>query len=117
MFQAYQHGICVFVAFVRKAPRQGDRGVHHDSAQNRLPAWIISRTLVLPAFTRLRRARMPSTTSRWDNFRRASPGGIRIAAGIPCLVIVIFSPFATRSSSAERMSLSLKNSDFHESPP
>src|ERR1700683_1982149 len=58
----------------------------------------MSLTLILPGFTRLRSARIPSTISLWDSLAAVSETGASTAAGIPCRVIVILSPRGTRSS-------------------
>ncbi len=70
--------------------------------QDRRPTLIISRTLVPPDLTRLRSARIPSTISWWVSLGPVSVRGTINAAGTPRLLMMIFSPRATRSNNAEK---------------
>src|SRR5258706_5662052 len=66
------------------------------------PALIISRMLVAPDLTRLRSARIPATISLWVSLGHVSVRGTINAAGTPRLLMMIFSPRATRFNNAEK---------------
>ena len=63
VFESNQNTISIFACFIRKAPCQGYRSINHDTAQCRRPSFTMSRRRILPRFTRLRSARIPSTIS------------------------------------------------------
>jgi len=94
-FQRHKHCVRVFACLVRKTPGERYRSINHDSGQDRRPSLTISRTLMVSGLIRLRSARIPSTTSWCVSLGPASPTGTSIAAGTPCLVIVILSPCLT----------------------
>src|SRR5579863_10114942 len=102
VFDFRQHCVRKIARFIREAPGERDRGVDYDPAQCFRPSATISRTLCLPGFTRLRRALILSTISPCAILRFASSTGTKFATGTPCLVIVMRSPRATRSSSSDK---------------
>src|SRR5450759_2788787 len=107
-FQRHKHTVRVFARLVWETPRERYRGIDHYPGQNRRPSLTISRTLMESGLIRLRSARIPSTTSWCVSLDPVSSTGTSIAAGTPCLVIVIFSPCLTRSSRLDRCVLASK---------
>jgi hypothetical protein len=100
--QRSKHVIGVAAEFVREAPTQCLLCIDDNSGYHRRPSLTISRTLSLHGLTLFRRACIPATISSCDSFDSVPVTGISKAAGTPCLVIVIFSPLATRSSKADK---------------
>src|ERR1035441_7541959 len=107
-FQRHKHSVRIFARLVRKTPGQRYRGINDYPGQGRRPSLIIARTLMESGLIRLRSARIPSTTSLWVSLGPASSTGTSIAAGTPCLVIVILLPCLTRSSRSDRCVLASK---------
>src|SRR5437016_35234 len=116
-FERYEHAVRVFARLVRKTPGERYRGINHYPGQNRRPSLTISRTLMESGLIRFRSARIPSTTSWCVSFDPVSSTGTSIAAGTPCLVIVIFSPCLTRSSRSDRCVLASKAPTESICPP
>src|ERR1035437_604616 len=106
--QRHKHSVRIFAHLVRKTPGERYRGINHYPGHNRRPSLTISRTLMESGLIRFRSASIPSTTSWCVSLAPVSSTGTSIAAGTPCLVIVIVSPCLTRSSRSDRCVLASK---------